>query len=67
MADYSLLQNPTHSGEAFKELCLGPMEMSASSLAKRIDEARTRIERLMKTQTLYNTRYGLCAWVRHLV
>lgn len=45
------LQNPSHPGEVLKELFLDPLDMSAGTLAKRLDVPRTRIERVVKGYT----------------
>jgi len=47
----SMLKNPSHPGEVLKELYLDPLEMSAITLAKRLNVPRTRIERLIRGQT----------------
>ena len=47
----SLMTNPSHPGEVLAELYLGPLEMSAITLATRLEVPRTRIERLLKGQT----------------
>ena len=47
----SLMTNPSHPGEVLSELYLGPLEMSAITLATRLEVPRTRIERLIKGQT----------------
>jgi addiction module HigA family antidote len=47
----SMIRNPAHPGEVLSELFLGPLEMSAGALAKRLDVPRTRIERLLKGDT----------------
>ena len=47
----SLMTNPSHPGEVLAELYLGPLEMSAITLATRLEVPRTRIERLIKGQT----------------
>ena len=45
------MTNPSHPGEVLAELYLGPLEMSAITLATRLEVPRTRIERLIKGQT----------------
>ena len=47
----SLMTNPSHPGEVLAELYLAPLEMSAITLATRLEVPRTRIERLIKGQT----------------
>jgi addiction module HigA family antidote len=47
----SLMTNPSHPGEVLAELYLAPLEMSAITLAARLEVPRTRIERLLKGQT----------------
>ena len=47
----SLMTNPSHPGEVLAELYLGPLEMSAITLATRLEVPRTRIERLSTGQT----------------
>ena len=47
----SLMTNPSHPGEVLAELYLDPLEMSAITLATRLEVPRTRIERLIKGQT----------------
>ena len=47
----SLMTHPSHPGEVLAELYLGPLEMSAITLATRLEVPRTRIERLIKGQT----------------
>lgn len=47
----SLMTNPSHPGEVLAELYLAPLEMSAITLATKLDVPRTRIERLIKGQT----------------
>ena len=46
------LKNPSHPGEVLSELYLQPLGMSAIALAKRLNVPRTRIERLVKGETL---------------
>jgi len=48
----SMLTDPVHPGEVLSELYLVPLEMSAIALAKRLGVPRTRIERLVKGQTM---------------
>ncbi len=45
------MKKPSHPGEVLAELCLGPLDMSAIALAKRLNVPRTRIERLVKGET----------------
>ena len=45
------MKNPSHPGEVLAELYLGPLDMSAIALAKRLNVPRTRIERLVKGET----------------
>ena len=45
----TLLQNPSHPGEVLAELYLTPLGMS--TLAKRLNVPRTRIERVVKGET----------------
>lgn len=47
----SMIRNPAHPGEVLSELFLGPLDMTAGALAKRLDVPRTRIERLLKGDT----------------
>jgi antitoxin HigA-1 len=47
----SLLKKPSHPGEVLRELYLGPLEMSAIKLAKKLLVPRTRIERLLRGDT----------------
>jgi antitoxin HigA-1 len=47
----TLMKNPSHPGEVLAELYLGPLDMSAIALAKRLNVPRTRIERLVKGET----------------
>ena len=47
----TLMTNPSHPGEVLKELYLGPLDLSAIGLAKRLHVPRTRIERLVKGET----------------
>lgn len=47
----TILTNPAHPGEVLKELFLEPLNMSAGSLAKRLDVPRTRIERVVEGET----------------
>jgi addiction module HigA family antidote len=47
----SLLTDPLHPGEVLKELYLDPLEISAITLARRLNVPRTRIERLIKGST----------------
>lgn len=47
----SLLKKPSHPGEVLQELYLGPLEMSAIKLAKKLLVPRTRIERLLRGDT----------------
>ncbi|MEW9808093.1 HigA family addiction module antitoxin [Mesorhizobium marinum] len=48
----SMIKNPVHPGEVLSQLFLEPLEMSAGALAKRLDVPRTRIERLVKGDTV---------------
>ncbi|MYE60455.1 MAG: HigA family addiction module antidote protein [Alphaproteobacteria bacterium] len=48
----TLLKNPSHPGEVLALLYLEPLGMSAPALAKRLGVPRTRIERLVKGETL---------------
>ena len=45
------MKNPSHPGEVLAELYLKPLDMSAITLAKRLNVPRTRIERLLKGET----------------
>ncbi|MCQ0091335.1 HigA family addiction module antitoxin [Roseovarius sp. M141] len=47
----TLMTNPSHPGEVLKELYLGPLDLSAIGLARRLHVPRTRIERLVKGET----------------
>ncbi len=47
----TLMKKPSHPGEVLAELYLGPLDMSAIALAKRLNVPRTRIERLVKGET----------------
>ena len=47
----SLLTDPLHPGEVLKDLYLDPLEISAITLARRLNVPRTRIERLIKGST----------------
>lgn len=47
----TLMTNPSHPGDVLKELYLGPLDLSAIGLAKRLHVPRTRIERLVKGET----------------
>lgn len=47
----TLLTDPSHPGEVLVELYLKPLEISAITLAKRLNVPRTRIERLVRTET----------------
>jgi addiction module HigA family antidote len=47
----TLMTNPSHPGEVLKELYLGPLDLSAIGLAKRLHVPRTRVERLVKGET----------------
>ena len=47
----ALIRNPSHPGEVLAELYLKPLELSAITLARRLDVPRTRIERLLKCRT----------------
>lgn len=47
----TLMKKPSHPGEVLAELYLGPLDMSAIALAKRLNVPRTRIERLAKGET----------------
>jgi addiction module HigA family antidote len=47
----TILADPSHPGEVLEELFLGPLKMSAGSLARRLGVPRTRIERLVKGET----------------
>ena len=47
----TLLTDPSHPGEVLVELYLKPLEISAIALAKRLNVPRTRIERLIRTET----------------
>jgi addiction module HigA family antidote len=47
----SLLEHPMHPGEVLKVLYLGPLDMGAIALARRLGVPRTRIERLVKGAT----------------
>ncbi|MBV1869119.1 MAG: HigA family addiction module antidote protein [Marinosulfonomonas sp.] len=47
----SLVKNPSHPGEVLYTLYLVPLEMSAITLARRLNLPRTRIERLIKGTT----------------
>ena len=47
----TLMKNPSHPGEVLSELYIGPLDMSAIALAKRLHVPRTRIERLVKGET----------------
>lgn len=46
-----ILAEPSHPGEALKELYLDPLGMSAGALAGKLNVPRTRIERLVKGDT----------------
>ena len=48
----TVLQNPSHPGEVLAELYLTPLGMSAITLAKRLNVPRTRIERVVKGETV---------------
>ena len=48
----SLIKNPAHPGEVLSELFLEPLGMSAGALAKRLGVPRTRIERIVKGDTV---------------
>ena len=45
------MKHPPHPGEVLVELYLDPLDMSAITLAKRLDVPRTRIERLVRGET----------------
>lgn len=47
----SLMENPMHPGEVLKELYLDPLELGAIAFARRLGVPRTRIERLIKSET----------------
>lgn len=47
----TMLQTPSHPGEVLKELYLDPLGMSAIALARELHVPRTRIERLVKSET----------------
>lgn len=47
----SILAHPMHPGDVLKELYLDPLDMSAITLARKLDVPRTRIERLIKGTT----------------
>ena len=47
----TLMTNPSHPGEVLKELYLGPLDLSAIGLSKRLHVPRTRVERLVKGET----------------
>ena len=47
----TLMTTPSHPGEVLAELYLKPLDMSAITLAKRLNVPRTRIERLVKGET----------------
>jgi antitoxin HigA-1 len=47
----TLMKKPSHPGEVLAELYLEPLDMSAISLARRLNVPRTRIERLVKGET----------------
>ena len=47
----TLVRNPSHPGEVLVELYLKPLGMSTIALAKRLNVPRTRIERLVKSET----------------
>ena len=47
----SLMTNPSHPGEVLAELYLTPLDMSAITLAGKLEVPRTRVERLVKGQT----------------
>ena len=47
----TLMTSPSHPGEVLAELYLKPLDMSAITLAKRLNVPRTRIERLVKGET----------------
>jgi addiction module HigA family antidote len=48
----TILKNPMHPGEVLQELYLVPLNLSAGMLARRIHVPRTRVERLVKGQTM---------------
>lgn len=48
----TLMKNPSHPGEVLAELYLVPLAMSPIALAKRLHVPRTRIERLVKGETV---------------
>ena len=45
------MENPSHPGEVLAQLYLEPLGMSAIALAKRLSVPRTRIERLVRSET----------------
>ena len=45
------MKTPSHPGEVLAELYLKPLDMSAIALAKRLNVPRTRIERLVRSET----------------
>ena len=47
----SLVRSPSHPGEVLAELYLEPLGMGAIELARRLHVPRTRIERLLKSDT----------------
>jgi addiction module HigA family antidote len=57
---------PVHPGEILREEYLGPLDMSAGALAKRLRVPRTRIERLVAEQTAMtpDTALRLAAFFR---
>jgi addiction module HigA family antidote len=50
---------PIHPGEILREEYLEPLGMSAGALAKKLNVPRTRIERLVATQTPVTTDTAL--------
>ena len=50
-APSTALRTPSHPGTVLQELYLLPLTMSATTLARRLQIPRTRIERLVKGQT----------------
>lgn len=47
----TLMKAPSHPGEVLKELYLDPLDLSPIALAKRLHVPRTRIERLVRSET----------------
>lgn len=55
----TLLKNPSHPGEVLQVLYLVPLNLSAIALAKRLLVPRTRIERLLRSETAVTTDTAL--------